>query len=192
MVFWLVLITPTNSCWFSGSLAVSTSACSCCWFMFGDTSELDCWYHNTTELDSLTIGDWNCLKELLLNRSTSPLSYYPFSSIPLDSGLEGEWKNLRTLIKVGSKQFKPTRGHCLKDYCMRAELHIQCAFGTSAWNANNTMPWDKAMGFWESNTWDLANRKDSSPLQWGEISHESHNRHQHLWMLLNCISFSFN
>lgn len=61
--------------------------------------------------DTLTNGNQNHLKELLLKRSTFPLSYYSFSPISLDSRLQGESKHLRTLIKVGFKQSKPTHRH---------------------------------------------------------------------------------
>jgi hypothetical protein len=42
------------------------------WVAYGVSCELNCWYPDNT--------DWNCSKELFLNRSTSPfaLSTFPF------------------------------------------------------------------------------------------------------------------
>jgi hypothetical protein len=44
--------------------------CHCCWFVFGDTFQLERWYPDKK--------DWNRPKELLLNKSTSPI-YHHFS-----------------------------------------------------------------------------------------------------------------
>jgi hypothetical protein len=38
-------------CRFGGGLAVSAGLCHCCWFVFGDTFELDCLHPDPTELD---------------------------------------------------------------------------------------------------------------------------------------------
>jgi hypothetical protein len=58
--------------------------------------------------DILTNRDWNHLKELHLNRPTSPCSIYHLSSPSI-----GLWTrfstHLRTLIKVGFEKSKPTR-----------------------------------------------------------------------------------
>jgi hypothetical protein len=59
-------------------LSVSTRQCCHCWFMFGDTFELDCWYPDTTGLDCWDPDKWRLElpQELLLNRSTSPCPIY--------------------------------------------------------------------------------------------------------------------
>ena len=44
-------------------------------------------------------------KELFLNSSTIPISYYP---PPMGNGLEGRLKHSRTLIKIGFEKSKPT------------------------------------------------------------------------------------
>lgn len=52
LVFWLFLVTPADSCWFGGGLAVSAGSLNCCRFLFG------------------------ILKKLLLNWSTTPCPIY--------------------------------------------------------------------------------------------------------------------
>jgi hypothetical protein len=112
LVLWLVMFTPADSCWVSGSLAVSAESCCHCWFVFGGIFELDCWYPDTTELDCwyLDNGDWNCPKEVLLKRCRSPLSYYHLLSsiFILECELKGGSKYLRTLMTVGFKNFRPS------------------------------------------------------------------------------------
>ena len=59
------------------------------------------WYSDTTELDArnLTNGNWNHLKELLLNRSISPCPIYHLFSPTFEQWARREWKHLRTLSR---------------------------------------------------------------------------------------------
>lgn len=53
-------------------------------------TKLDCWYPDTKE--------WSCPKELLLNRPTTPLTFFNITPV---GGFEGRLRYLRTLNKVG-------------------------------------------------------------------------------------------
>jgi hypothetical protein len=61
------------------------------------------WHPDTTELDCCNpdSGDRNHLKELLLNGSMSLVLFTILSPLPVDGGLEGGSRHLKTFIKVG-------------------------------------------------------------------------------------------
>lgn len=69
-------------------LLTGLECCFCVWCF-----RLDCWYPDNE--------DQNHPKEQLLNRSTSPYHINNLSPLISISGLEGRWKRLRTLVKVG-------------------------------------------------------------------------------------------
>jgi len=79
--FWLLILT-----W--QSLAVSAGLCY--WFVF-----VVCYW---TGLLVSWQQEWSCPKELLLNRPTTPLTFFHITPV---GGLEGRLRHLRTLNKVG-------------------------------------------------------------------------------------------
>jgi hypothetical protein len=87
--------------WLGRGLVASAASCCHCWFMFGDTFELDCCYPDKQRLESL--------QTTTSKQVPIPLSYLPsFTLRCLDGGLEGRLKHLRTLIKVGFEKSKAT------------------------------------------------------------------------------------
>ena len=65
----LVLVAPPDLCWFGKGLDVSVGLWHHCWFVFPDTTELDCWYPDNR--------NWNCPKRTTSKQVQIPLSYLP-------------------------------------------------------------------------------------------------------------------
>ncbi|EDM18949.1 rCG43510, partial [Rattus norvegicus] len=86
-----ILAGPSHSHWI---MWIQQRLGCFCWIItlllipvwYPDTTELDCWCPGN--------GDWNHLKELLLNRSTPPCPIHHLFPLPLKGGLEVGSKHL--------------------------------------------------------------------------------------------------
>lgn len=108
----LILVTPADWCQFGGGLAVSAGPFLHCWFVFGDTMEIDCWYPDTTELNCCYTNKSRLESP---QRNTSKKVHISLSHLPLFSptfawwARRGSWsKLLRTLSKIACEKSKPT------------------------------------------------------------------------------------
>lgn len=110
LAFRLVLLCPTDSCWFGIGLAVSAGLCPVAELCLGtllNWTVVILTILNWTAV-VLTNGDWNRHQRTTSKQiHISLVPFTIFSPLPLDGGLEGKLKHLGTLIKVGVEKYKP-------------------------------------------------------------------------------------